>query len=77
MKWRPRGALGFKVQSAYIIDILNPQIKNIQPYKRKLSELQIIEINKNTFNMSLRELARKYRVSYETIRRSIRRPLSK
>ena len=70
---RPRGALGSEVQySAYIVDLLCPQVKNIAVIPRKLSVSKQAQITKERSKKSLRELAREYGVSHETVRRVIR-----
>ena len=74
MKWRPRGALGSEVQLAYIVEILCPQVNEICISPRKLSISQRAQIINRRSGNSLRELAKQYRVSYETVRGTIKRP---
>ena len=69
--WRPRGALGSKLQSAYIVELLCPEINQIRKSPKKLSSLQKKEIIQKLGKKSLRELATEYDVSYETVRRMI------
>jgi len=69
LEWRPRGALGSSVHNAYIVEILYPQINEIRISTRKLSVLQQEEIIQKLGKRSLRELAKEYNVSYETVRR--------
>lgn len=69
--WRPRGALAPEVQSAYLVELLCPRIKEITIQTRKLSDSQQAQIRKNLTKKSLRQLAREYGVSREAIRRSI------
>jgi len=68
---RPRGALNSEVQTAYIVELLCPQINNIAFSPRKLSNIQQLEIIENKGKKSLRELAREYGISYESVRRTI------
>ncbi len=73
-KWRPRGALGSEVQLAYIVELLYPQVNEICISPRKLSLSQRAQVANKRSGNSLRELAKQYGVSYETIRRTIKRP---
>ncbi len=66
------GAPGYEVQLAYIVDILCPQVKGITVLLRKLSVSQQTQITKKRGDKSLRELARKYGVSHETVRRNLK-----
>jgi orotate phosphoribosyltransferase-like protein len=61
------------VHNAYIVEILCPQINEIGISPLKLSTLQQREIIQEIGLKSLRELAREYNVSYETVRRIIKR----
>ena len=72
MKWRPRGALASRVQDSCSVEILYPNIKDITASTRKLSVSQQAQITRIRSKKSLRELAREYGVSYETVRRTIR-----
>ncbi len=69
---RPRGALGSEVQLAYLVELLCPGIKEITIQTRKLSDSQQAQITSNHSEKSLRELAKQYRVSYETVRRVLK-----
>jgi len=57
------------VQNAYIVEVLCPNINKIYISSKKLSVLQQGEIIQKFGKKSLRELAREYSVSYETVRR--------
>ena len=70
---RPRGALGSEVQTAYLTEIICPQIAYISIIVNKLSSPEQDEIIKKHNINSLRKLAKEYQVSYETIRRTIKR----
>jgi DNA-directed RNA polymerase sigma subunit (sigma70/sigma32) len=68
-KFESGGALGSQVYNAYIVEILCPKIGETCISTKKLSVLQQEEIIKNLSKNSLRELGRKFNVSYETVRR--------
>ena len=72
MNWRPRGTLGSEVQLAYLVELLCPGIKEITIQTRKLPDSQQAQITRKHSKKSLRELAKEYGVSYETVRRTIR-----
>lgn len=65
----PGGAPDSRVQPAYIVEILCPTINEIRISTMKLSALQRGEIFQKHGKRSLRELAKEYNVSYETVRR--------
>jgi len=67
--WRPRGALDSQVQPAYIVEVLCPKINEIHISSRKLSAALQGEIILKLGKRSLRELAKEYNISYETVRR--------
>jgi len=70
---RPRGALGCEVQSsAYIVELLYPQVNEISISARKLSTSQQVKITKSHGKKSPRELAKQYRVSCEMVRRVLK-----
>ena len=70
---RPRGALGCEVQSsAYIVELLYPQVNEIGVSLRRLSASQQAQITRKQSKKSLRELAKQYRVSYEMVRRVLK-----
>jgi hypothetical protein len=71
--WRPRGALDSRVQTAYNVELLCPKINEICISPKKLSSLQQTEIIQKIGKKGLRELAREYDVSYETVRKIITR----
>jgi len=60
--------LGSEVQLAYLVELLCPGIKEITKRTRRLSDSQQAQIIKNHGKKSLRELAKEYGVSYETVR---------
>jgi hypothetical protein len=66
-------ALDSRVQTAYIVEILCPKINEIYISPKKLSALQQTEIIHEIGKKSLRELAREYDISYETVRRITKR----
>ncbi len=66
-------ALGSEVQIAYLVELLCPRIKDITILPQKLLTSQQAQIIKKHGKKSLRELARKYGVSHETVRRTIKR----
>jgi len=77
VRWRPRGAHGSEVQlTAYIVEILCPQVNEIGVIPRKLSASQQAEVTKNPSKKSLRQLAKEYGVSHEAIRRTINKQLT-
>jgi hypothetical protein len=61
------------VHNAYIVEILCPQINKICVLPHKLSALQQKEVIQKFGQKSLRGLAREYGISYETVRRIIKR----
>jgi len=70
---RPRGALGSEVQMTYLTEVLCPQVSEIGISQRKLSTSQQAQVTIRHGSDSLRELAKEYGVSYETVRRTIKR----
>ncbi len=74
---RLRGASGSEAQlTAYIVELLCPQVNEIGVFPRKLSASQQAEVTKNPSKKSLRQLAKEYGVSHEAIRRTINKQLT-
>jgi len=69
---RPRGAPGYEVHIAYLVEKLCPQIKYIAITPRRLSTSQQVQVTRDRKDKSLRELARDYGVSHETVRRVLK-----
>ena len=69
---RPRGAPGSEVQLAYLVEVLCPQIADIAYCRRGIAPKLWRHLIKEHKGKSLRELAKEYRVSHETVRRTIR-----
>lgn len=66
-------ALGSEVQFAYLVEVLYPQVGDISVSPWKLSLATRVQIIKKRNKRSLRELAKEYNVSYETIRQAVKR----
>ena len=60
-----------EVQTAYIIELLCPEVNEIRISTKKLSVCEQAQIIMKHKEKSLRELAREYNVSHETLRRTI------
>ena len=64
-------ALGSELQAVYIVELLCPQVNEIRNSTKKLSIFEQEQIMKKHREKRLRELAREYNVSHETLRRTI------
>ena len=68
--WRPRGAMNPNVQYiAYLVEVLCPRCPHLSISHHKLPATLWSELLAQQKTQSLRELAEKYGVSYESVRR--------
>ena len=69
---RPRGAQGSEVQLAYLVEVLCPQIADIAYCRRGIAPKLWRHLIKEHKAKSLRELAKEYGISHETVRRTLK-----
>jgi DNA-directed RNA polymerase sigma subunit (sigma70/sigma32) len=71
--WRPRGAQDSEVQFAYSVEVICPQMKDIHITRFGINPSLWFEVNNKRKYHTLREIANEYGVSYETVRRIIKK----
>lgn len=69
---RPRGAPAYKVQIAYLVEVLCPQIAEIAYCRYSIPPRLWNELTEKQNCKSLRILAKEYGASYEAVRRVLK-----
>ena len=69
---RPRGAPAYKVQIAYLVEVLCPRIAEIAYSRCSIPPRLWKKLTEQRNCKSLRSLAKEYGISHETVRRTLK-----